>query len=214
MLGKSKEIQALTEMADQIKGRAKVYTIVYFGLCVILTFLSTLPKDRVWLCGALLISSAISLVVGLSAPIISVTVYQDLPAVGRAVIQFESLGIISSIDKLWISGNHIIAAVIFIFSLIVPITKTAAMGTIMAFPHASASSRLLKLFKAIGKWSMTDVFLVALIISVFSFSNMKSTDAFPQMGLYYFIAFVVLSMNATHIFHKVLASNEKTQTTP
>jgi len=65
----------------------------------------------------------------------------------------------------------------------------------------------------IGKWSMADVFVVATFLSYLSFSNMNTgidTEANTLVGLYFFLAYCILSITSSHIIE--LAVKKESQT--
>ena len=65
----------------------------------------------------------------------------------------------------------------------------------------------------IGKWSMADVFIVATFLSYLSFSNMNTgidTEANTLVGLYFFLAYCILSITSSHIIE--LAVKKESQT--
>jgi len=73
-------------------------------------------------------------------------------------------------------------------------TRTQSLGT-----RKSIASYSLRLIRNIGKWSMADVFVVALLLTFFIVNKDKSTDAAVQTGLYFFLCYVILSMIASHL---------------
>ncbi len=51
----------------------------------------------------------------------------------------------------------------------------------------------------IGKWSMADVFIVALLLANLSLNTDEYTDAKMQMALYFFSIYVILSIIASFV---------------
>jgi len=61
------------------------------------------------------------------------------------------------------------------------------MGNILA-------GHVVKFFKMIGKWSMVDVFVVAVFLVYLTSNNADVTKAEIEVGLYFFLAYVIVSM--------------------
>ncbi|MBF0255387.1 MAG: paraquat-inducible protein A [Gammaproteobacteria bacterium] len=147
----------------------------------------------------LLLISALALAVGLSAPILSISLRADLPVLGETVLQFESKGVLSTLLALQASGNAWLALLLGLFSLVLPACKTLITGlTLFASTHAW-SLKGLKLVQHLGKWSMADVFVVAILVAFFAHHEGKLTHTEVQIGLYFFALYVLLSLIATQI---------------
>jgi len=155
-----------------------------------LVFLVFTYKTNVFLPTMLMIS-LIALLVGLFAPILMMVAYQEVPIFGKVIFMFESKGIISTIEKLWESDNLFVALPLIIFSVMIPILKTLLMGIAFIKPLAAKS---IEIIKPLGKWSMADVFVVALLLTYFTTNQDNSTNAEIQIGLYFFLIYVILSM--------------------
>jgi len=55
------------------------------------------------------------------------------------------------------------------------------------------------LIKAIGRWSMTDVFVVAILLAFLTADTAQLTDATLGAGLYFFAGYGLLSIAAGHM---------------
>ncbi len=159
---------------------------------------------------AMLGISIIALIIGLIAPILSVSAQQDLPVLGETVLQFQSKGIVSTILGLKSSGNVWLALLLAFFSVVIPVAKTSlAAVTIFARSH-KFTLKGLSWSKGIGKWSMADVFVVAVLLAFFSNGKDGLTQAEVQVGLCFFAGYVVLSLISTSIInHQLNARNRK-----
>ncbi len=80
--------------------------------------------------------------------------------------------IFSGVVSLASSGNFPIAAVVFIASVLVPFTKVIVLITLLLSIHLKTQHslktrmRLLRLITWIGRWSMLDLFVIALMMSL------------------------------------------------
>ena len=115
---------------------------------------------------------------------------------GQTYFYYQNKGIFDVIHLLWTSGNKVVAGAIGIFSVIVPCIKLFFTLFILLLPvHGMKKFR--KVLSFISKWSMADVFVVGTFLSYLSFANMSpgvQMDAKVLFGLYYFGAYVILSI--------------------
>ena len=141
--------------------------------------------DR-WL-GWLILTSTALLVAGWTLPIMTVD---------RLLVLREQVSILESCMILWREGEIFLFAVIALFSIVFPLIKlTLALYLWYRADAASpALQRSLGWIEALGKWSMLDVFVVALIVVAIQVSLI--TDVTVHAGIYAFTAAVLLSILA------------------
>lgn len=101
------------------------------------------------------------------------------------------------------SGDWPIAAVIFVASIMVPISKIVSLSwlCIAANKRPSASlarTRLYRITEKIGRWSMIDVFVVAVLATLVQAGDLMSIQ--PGPGALAFAGVVVLTMIAALTF--------------
>ncbi len=147
--------------------------------------------------------SAIFLWVGVVAPMLTVVAQTEVTLLGEVVFQYESRSIIGTSGHLFSGGNLLVALLLFLFSVMIPVAKLLlsfiALGR---FPHA-AKQFALKSIRLIGKWSMTDVFVVAILLAFLSTESKSFTDASLGPGLYFFAGYGLLSLIAGQVLIKV-----------
>ena len=124
-----------------------------------------------------------------------------------AIFQYESKSIVSALEKIYLQEQYGIATIILLFTVITPIIKTFIMLTISLREKLHLSSKRIKFLSLIGKWSMLDVFVVAIVVTYFSMKSSGQTDANLQIGVYYFSLYVILSMICTFILSRTSKSN-------
>jgi len=172
---------------------AKRYTMYYMGvLLVVLLSYFFIPLREFTIVGSL--AAMISLFFGLLSPILMVTIHKEVEYLGDIVLSFESKGIAGSIVKLWEGGDVVVALVILLFSVIVPILKILSLLFVSLFKEYRFTHKVVKFFKLIGKWSMVDVFVVALFLVYLTANNADVSRAEVEVGLYFFLAYVIVSM--------------------
>lgn len=158
------------------------------------------------------LATLISLVYGLITPILMVTIHKEVEYLGNVILSFESKGILGSIEKLYDNGELIVALTILLFSVIIPILKSFTISFTLLFSQFSWADKLVSFFKQLGKWSMIDVFVVATLLVYLTSNGANSlSHAEIQVGLYFFLLYVLLSMGTAILTQKVL---EKTQANP
>ena len=171
-------------------------------------------RERLDVAYGVLVVAFVALVVGLTAPILSIESSTSLPLLGETVLQFESKGVLSTLASLMSSGNLWIAVLLFLFSVVVPLLKTLITGLTFFFPDHRLVVRGLNLSKDIGRWSMADVFVVAILVAFFSTAGNGITRAEVQAGLYFFAGYVVLALVASQLISRSLFSKEKADPVP
>ncbi|RYF60007.1 MAG: paraquat-inducible membrane protein A, partial [Comamonadaceae bacterium] len=112
--------------------------------------------------------------------------------------------ILSGVIFFWISGSYGLAALIFTASFLVPLFKLAALFVLVAMAQRGSDwrprerARLYHLLEFIGRWSMLDVFVVALLAGLVQIKGFAVVEA--GVGIAAFGAVVVLTMLASLSF--------------
>ncbi|CAB3791271.1 Intermembrane transport protein PqiA [Paraburkholderia ultramafica] len=133
-----------------------------------------------------------------------------IPANLLPIMHASSLGrseddtILSGVAYFWTSGDWPLAAIIFIASVLVPMLKLAVLTlqTVAAIRGSTwqplERARLHRVVERVGRWSMLDVFVVALTVTLVHFGSFAVITAGP--GALAFGAVVILTMLASHQF--------------
>jgi len=143
------------------------------------------------------------IITGLTLPVMSIS---------KLIFWEDRCSIIQGAASMWRAGHYVLAVVLFAFSVVLPNAKLAALGIVWFTPmRPGPLRRTVWWTKALGKWSMLDVFVVAVTIVL---SQSKALfDASPRIGLYFFaagvLASLVLSMWMDHLAERGLSSSEK-----
>lgn len=133
---------------------------------------------------AMIVLSFALLLVGLSLPLMKVE---------KMVFWRNEYSVVKGVNSLWEQGQYALAVILFFFSIVFPVVKLSALGVIwnMRLPETKRQT-LLRWLGALGKWSMLDVFVVAILIVLVKLGPMAKVEA--QAGLYVFCAAIVASM--------------------
>lgn len=147
--------------------------------------------------------SVVFFAVGISAPAMVIAVISPENAVvNHFVLDHSSRSILGVLSELFSYGHWIIAGSLTIFSVVIPIIKASL--TLFAVETSSLASQLKisKFLDLIGKWSMTDVFVAAIILANFAIRADPSTPRTDLIiGFYYFLGYCILSMLVTTVLH-------------
>lgn len=106
--------------------------------------------------------------------------------------------------EMWAHGSLFIGTVIFVASIVVPILKMLAIGALCwSATHRSSGdrARLMRLYRAteaVGRWSMIDVFVVALLVALIQLNSMLAIR--PGAAATAFAGVVVCTMLSARSF--------------
>ena len=190
---KAKNIEKLKAQILILKERNKDATITLgiaaFG--IILTYF-ILSRDIY----ALLLgfASLITLLFGIFTPILMIVIHKSVDYLGDIVLSFESKTIFATIMHLYRDGNYPVAIAILLFSIIVPFVKTVSMIAVVLWKRFHIAAKLVNFFKHLGKWSMLDVFVVALLLVYLSAGSSENSYSQIESGLYIFLIYVIFSI--------------------
>jgi paraquat-inducible protein A len=111
------------------------------------------------------------------------------------------------------TGSWHIALIIFVASILVPAVKILVLIYLLLSVHQSSSNRavdrtrLYRITRSIGRWSMVDVFVVAILVALVQLGPIAGVEAGP--GVLYFGGVVVLTMFAAEAFDPRLIWDRK-----
>ena len=112
--------------------------------------------------------------------------------------------ILSGVAYLWSTGSWPLAVIVFVASIVVPLLKMLALMTVLIAIHRGVEkhrldlARLYRLLEVIGRWSMLDVYVVAILVTLVQIKLLAIVT--PGAGAAAFGAVVVLTMLATMSF--------------
>lgn len=171
---------------------------------------------------------------GITQPIFSlameVTANAGVSSLSSEIINKE-LSLIGTITELWQDERVLVAVLILVFSICIPLLKTALVTIAYYINNINHAKKMVSFVNAIGKWSMADVFVVAIFLAVMSTNHaetasqhqltmfgfkldiMMSSETLSNVGIgfYYFTAYCILSLIGTQLSHSALkakASND------
>jgi hypothetical protein len=127
--------------------------------------------------------------------------------VGEVEVYQQTRSIIGAVRRLYEVGSPVPATLILAFSVVVPFAKMGMVAWAVFASGEAARRRTLRFVEAIAKWSMADVFVVALFITYLaaqaSTAPTQGPDAAPPLvaftaqpgpGFYWFTAYCLFSL--------------------
>ncbi|RBL66870.1 paraquat-inducible membrane protein A, partial [Pseudomonas sp. MWU13-2625] len=133
-----------------------------------------------------------------------------IPANVLPIMTVSSLGqgdpstIMSGVIQLVQHGMFPIAAVVFVASILVPTFKLVGIAlllfSVQRHQPLSARQRIImyRFIEFIGRWSMLDIFVIAILVAVVNFGRLASIEA--NLGAVAFASVVILTMLAAVTF--------------
>ena len=112
--------------------------------------------------------------------------------------------IMSGIIYLWHSGSWSLAILVFFASIVTPLFKMIALTFLLVSIrfkttwHPLQRTKLYRFLKTIGRWSMLDIYMVAILVTLVQVKSLAVIKASP--GALVFAAVVLLTMLAVETF--------------
>jgi hypothetical protein len=140
--------------------------------------------------------------------------------VGEVEVYSQTRSILGSVRRLYEVGSPIPATLILLFSVIVPLVKIALVTWAVFLAAERQRRRTLAFVETIAKWSMADVFVVALFIAFLaaraSAAPSQGPDAAPALiafsahfgaGFYWFAAYCLFSLASQQVTARLAATS-------
>ena len=102
----------------------------------------------------------------------------------------------AGVVALWHENEILLALILFFFSIVFPIVKLTVLAYLWLIRLTDEQRTwLLRWLDMLGKWSMLDVFVVAILIVLVKLGPMAKVE--PRVGVYVFTAAIAASMLTT-----------------
>ena len=129
----------------------------------------------------------------------------------------QTRSIAGSVRRLYDVGSPLPATLILLFSVVVPLGKSALVLWSAFTADVARRRRLLRFVEAVAKWSMADVFVVALFIAYLAAQASQTRPGDPNAepaivaftatfgaGFYWFAAYCVFSLGSQQLTRRWL----------
>lgn len=135
----------------------------------------------------LILVAAALLITGLSLPLVHVE---------KMVMWQSTYSVFTGTVSLFEQKEFFLGAVLFFFSMVFPIIKLVGLAFIWYCPMKSSDrKKFLHWLGLLGKWSMLDVFIVAILIVAVKLGPLANIE--PRQGVYFFCLAILFSMIST-----------------
>ncbi|WP_439105481.1 paraquat-inducible protein A [Congregibacter sp.] len=127
---------------------------------------------------------------------------------GRVEAYRSTRSILGMSRELAENGNLLVAVMIVSFSVVIPVLKLVLQACALLLP-GSFGLRLLKLNGALGKWSMADVFVMAMLIAFMAgrasnhVGELLIMDAQLEQGFWFFLGYCLFAIAAGGLLNLV-----------
>lgn len=209
---------------DQLLDRALTYyqyaLVAAAGLAMLslLYLLLCWRMPAYWVRGGALVAAAlVCLVTGLFTPMMEIAAFErnlEIPLQfdtglfsikvdytqvfeGDLYFYYQSKSIVELIALLFRQHNFTVGGSILLFSVLIPLSKLLLGGAVLVRPSIWQNKFARFVLAKTGKWSMADVFVVALFLGYLAFSNMQAgiqTQSNVLVGLYFFLAYCLIAI--------------------
>ena len=121
---------------------------------------------------------------------------------GQITAYHTTRSIWGTVNELATPGTLPVAFLIVFFSVIIPLLKLCLQATALVLPKSQWRAPLWWLNARLSKWSMADVFVMAMLVAYMAGSasgqmgDMLTMSSELEVGFYYFLAYCVFSIAA------------------
>ncbi len=138
--------------------------------------------------GAMLLACAALLVLGWLLPLMTIH---------RFFFLSDEISILQGVIELWRHDETLLAFVLVTFSMIFPLAKLAVALSLWSADRLDEAelARRVRWLAICGKWSMLDVFVVALVVVSVKLSLIADVEV--HAGIYVFAGAIIVSMLCT-----------------
>jgi hypothetical protein len=121
-----------------------------------------------------------------------------------------------TVKELFRTGNSVVAFLVMLFSIVIPVTKILLMLLGSYFCDSKNSRKAFLISSVISKWSMADVFVIAIIVA-FMAANASTVGGLLNLGarfepgFYFFLGYCIFSILSIQVItrkSKALNSSE------
>lgn len=158
---------------------------------------SSQPKRKIWehvIIDLLLWISLITLAIGIFSPVMTFK---------KLIFYKNTFSIHSGLVTLFKEGEYILFLIIFVFTILFPTAKILLLTQVHYFRIWPQEKRkkLLHYLSLVSKWSMLDVFIVALLVVIVRLGIAGKVEV--RWGIYVFATSVILSTLATQRLSRI-----------
>ena len=123
----------------------------------------------------------------------------------------DEVSVLSGLVELARASEWFLFVIIFLFTIVFPLVKLTALGVVwwMRGSDDERADLLLRWVSQLGKWSMLDVFVVAILVVTIKSSSVARISV--DLGVYLFTASVIMTqITSFRLERRLFASTQST----
>ncbi|GAB3273866.1 paraquat-inducible protein A [Parahaliea aestuarii] len=131
---------------------------------------------------------------------------------GEVVVYHNTRSIWGTVNELARTGNLLVALLIVLFSLVIPLFKLLLQAVALTPFSGGLRRPLLSLNAALSKWSMADVFVMAMLVAYMAgaasgqMGDLLMMEARLEPGFWFFLAYCLFSIGASALVRREYAN--------
>jgi paraquat-inducible protein A len=168
---------------------------------------------------------------GILAPIFTLNMELALVLAGPTIsseLVNKELSIIGTVQELIHEGKLLVALLIFSFSVVIPLIKAGLLTVVYFTKNIELQHKISTFVAVISKWSMADVFVVAIFLAVLSTDHSQSvkqhqlsffgmsldfeistqTLSNVGMGFYFFVGYCIVSLIGSQLLLSAVSRSQ------
>jgi Paraquat-inducible protein A len=188
-------------------------SLIYFLLTFFLFYKTTYLFRFLSL--SLISIAFILLAIGISTPMIEIGAFKEsltIPIKGTIPIIDQDFDLSKEFDGRMYFFYQVKSIIDVIGLLVTPLLKLFL--SLFLFAKPNHKNKVVDfVVNNLGKWSMADVFVVSIYLAYFSFQNMSTgvdMESNSLLGLYFFLAFVILSIISSMLLKQAAKKHKET----
>lgn len=148
------------------------------------------------------------------------SVVQQLDVEGSVVVFRSTRSLLGTMSEL-ISHDHVVVGVLIgLFGVVIPLVKILLTMASLFLKTQKSRMQLLKVSAILGKWSMSDVFTMAVIVTFLAINaneyaiNSVQMNAKLGVGFYFFMTYCLLAIGASQLMEWQWSRSDKSEPLP
>ena len=140
---------------------------------------------------------------------------KSLDIEGDVTVFQSTRSLLATMKELVNNGHLIVGVMIGVFGLVIPLVKLCLVLMSLLVKSPLLSARLIRLNGLLSKWSMSDVFVMAILVAFLAINANEYADEVLEMsatlheGFYYFAAYCVLAIAAGQLMERQITQQEQ-----
>ena len=143
------------------------------------------------------------------------SVIAQLQVQGNVLVFSSTRSLLGTMHELIAHGHQFVGILIGLFGVVIPLIKIMLTTLSVFLPVQKSKTALLNISSVLGKWSMSDVFVMALMVAFLAINANEGSINTVQMsaelgrGFYFFAAYCLLAIAAGQLMQRRGARKRK-----